>query len=169
MIDSESLALVAKAGADKASRFPAGNYLVSVSLPSGERRVVVTEIEPGGAAESPSFPRRRRRMPPPAPAPPPDGLEGLGPTFGGRVPDVRGTVLRRRRATGASKPVEPRVVVIPRRRARSWRSTSSGGEGVLFAQVGLEDEVPLNVALPVAGPTRQQSCRLTVERGVGAL
>ena len=45
----------------------------------------------------------------------------------------------------------------------------ASGDGILFAQVAREGEVPLVVALPVYGPTSSQSCRLTLAGTPGAL
>ena len=163
VIDSESLALVAKVWCGQTIEVPAGNYLVSVSLPSGQRRVVVTEIEPGGAAVA-QFPSEAPPAPPPAPAVPTRGLDPG--TFGG--PDVRVRCFDVSRDMRIEA-VEPRIAETPTATGLELEIDVVGGEGVLFAQVGLEDKVPLNVALPVAGPTRQQSCRLTVDVSGGSL
>ena len=69
---------------------------------------------------------------------------------------------------GAYEPVDPPVSVVSRSSTRAELAVSAYGAGLLFAQVAGANEVPLNVALPIYGPTISQSCRLTIEHGVAA-
>ena len=52
-----------------------------------------------------------------------------------------------------------------RRPDRVELDVSASGDGLLFAQVAAPGETPLNVALPIYGPTSSQRCRLTIEWG----
>lgn len=175
VIDSTTLELVASPACGEEVEVPAGTYVVSATLPSGERSVGVAEVAanelselalagPAAAAEPPP--------PPPPPASPAPGLEELGPPAGAdAAPAVKsGWFLRFRvRTQQGFEPDEPQLDVLAATSERAELTVRASGEGILFAQVARDGEVPLTVALPIYGPTSSQSCRLTLGGWPGGL
>ncbi len=169
VIDSTTLQLVQTATCNQEITLPAGKYLVSAALASGGRPLGVTEVSAGDLSElTLSAVEELADEPPPAPAPPPAGLEGLGPTRGdGASPAAAWHVrFHSRTPEGTYEPEDPPVSVVSRSDTRVELAVSASGGGPLFAQIAGANEVPLNVALPIYGPTVSQSCRLSIERGV---
>jgi len=177
VIDSTTLELVASPACGEEIEVPAGTYVVSATLPSGERSVGVAEVAanelselalagPPAAAEPPS-------PPPPPPAAPAPGLEELGPPAGADASPATGSgwfVRFRVRTQQGFEPDEPQLDVPAAATSEGVELTvRASGEGLLFAQVARVDEVPLNVALPIYGPTSSQSCRLTLGGSPGVL
>lgn len=175
VIDSTTLELVASPACGEEVEVPAGTYVVSATLPSGERSVGVAEVtanelaelalaSPAAVAEPPSPP------PPPAAAPAP-GLEELGPPAGAdAAPATSGWFVRFRvRTEQGFEPDEPQLDVLAATSDGAELTVRASGEGLLFAQVARAGEVPLTVALPIFGPTSSQSCRLTLGGPAGAL
>jgi hypothetical protein len=178
VIDAKTLQLVASPACDEEIELPEGTYLVSAVQPSGQRSVGAVEVAPDQAAElelgtaepapgqaaAPAAP-----VPPPAAAPPPAGeLEGLGPPAGAdAAPAKSGWFVRFH--------VQMQSGFAPATPSFDTAHTESGlelavqasGDGILFAQVAREGEIPLVVALPVYGPTSSQSCRLTLGTATG--
>jgi hypothetical protein len=176
VIDSTTLELVASPACGEEVEVPAGTYVVSATLPSGERSVGVAEVAenelaelalagPAAAAEPPSAPS----PPPAAPAP---GLEELGPPAGAdAAPAAKsGWFLRFRvRTQQGFEADEPQLDVLTATSEGAELTVRASGEGILFAQVARVGEVPLTVALPIYGPTSSQSWRLTLGGPAGAL
>jgi hypothetical protein len=114
------------------------------------------ELELGTAAAVPT--------PTPPAAPPPAGeLEGLGPPAGAdAAPAKSGWFVRFHvQQQSGFVPAEPAFAAAPSDEGFEL-TVQASGDGILFAQVAREVEVPLVVALPVYGPTSSQSCRLTL-------
>ncbi len=180
VIDGTSLQLVAATECNEEIEVPAGTYFVSATLPSGERSVGVAEVAPGelselelgetkAAADSPSA---SAPVPPPAPAAMQNALESLGPDSAAPPPVAKGTWFVRfhiQTPEGAFEPDDPQVKVTSLSAERAELTVSASGNGILFAQVARPGEVPLNVALPIYGPTSSQSCGLTLGGGGAAL
>ena len=167
VIDGTSLQLVAATECNEEIEVPAGTYFVSATLPSGERSVGVAKVAPGElselelgsakvAADSPSA-----SMPSPS-----ETLESLGPGAAAPAPSAaKGTWFVRfhiQTPEGRFEPDEPQVKVTTVSAERAELTVSASGNGILFAQVARHGEVPLNVALPVYGPTSSQSCGLSL-------
>jgi len=169
VIDGTTLQLVQTATCNEEITLPAGKYLVSAALPSGDRPVGITEVSAGDLSELTLSAVDEPAVETPF-APKPGGLEGLGPTRGdGTAPAGAWHVrFHSRTREGAYEPVDPPVSVVSRSATRAELAVSASGDGLLFAQIAGPNEVPLNVALPIYGPTISQSCRLTIERGVAA-
>jgi len=170
LIDAESLELVRTAFCLEEVSVPAGKYLLSSTLPTGERSLGVAEISPGeheevhltfessatvepaeAAAELGSLgppPLRQRMGAEPAPA-----VEAK-PWFLRYLSRGPLGVKAARAQTEVEKTSEDGTV--------EFAVRVSGEEGVVFAQVAADGQVPQNVALPVNGRTSSQSCRLTV-------
>ena len=173
VIDAKTLQLVASPACDEEIELPEGTYLVSAVQPSGQRSVGTIEVAPDqaaelelGTAESMPMPKPAPAPPaePPAAAPPPDGeLEGLGPPAGAdAAPAKSGWFVRFHVQTQEGfQPAEPSFDVNASGGGFELTVRASG-DGILFAQVAREGEIPLVVALPVYGPTSSQSCRLTL-------
>jgi hypothetical protein len=173
VIDAKTLQLVASPACEEAIELPEGTYLVSATQPSGERSVgaievaadQTAELELGTAAAKPA------PTPPPAPPPPTDALEGLGPPAGADgAATTSGWFVRFHVQTPAGfQPAEPSYDVTASGEEGVELTVRASGEGILFAQVARPGEVPLDVALPIYGPTSSQSCRLTLAGPAGAL
>jgi hypothetical protein len=180
VIDAKTLQLVASPACEEAIELPEGTYLVSAVQPSGERSVgavdvtadQTAELELGTAAAAPGPPPAAPAPPPPAAPPPPptDALEGLGPPAGADAAAVAsGWFVRFHVQTPAGfQPDEPSYDVTASD-GKVELTVRASGDGILFAQVAREGEVPLVVALPVYGPTSSQVCRLTLAGTAGAL
>src|SRR6266404_7167072 len=83
VIDAQSLELVKTARADERIEVPAGQYIVSSTLPSGERALGVAQVSEGtheevALATAATVQAAVEKSPAPAPAPTPT-LERLGP------------------------------------------------------------------------------------------
>lgn len=175
VIDGWTLRLVAATACNEEIEVPAGTYFVSATLPTGERSVAVAEVAPGElfelALEVESLGGEM-----PAPSSPPL-LESLGPTAGEMPPTVAAKTVATpdtwylrfhvQTQEGRFQPADPQVDVTSLAEERAELTVSASGDGILFAQVARAGEVPLNVALPIYGPTSSQSCRLTLE-GAGS-
>ena len=178
VIDSTTLELVASPACGEEVEVPAGTYVVSATLPSGERSVGVAEVAANELSElalagAPTAAEPPPPPPPPPPAAPAPGLEELGPPAGADAAPAAGSgwfVRFRVRTQQGFEADEPQVDVTEAATSEGAVLTvRASGEGLLFAQVARVDEVPLNVALPIYGPTSSQSCRLTLGRSAGAL
>jgi hypothetical protein len=166
VIDGSSLQLVETSTCNEEISLPVGTYLVSTTLPSGERSVGVAEVVSDELAEL----ALTVEQPAAAPPAPPPALESLGPA-GSRVTrsaaasapwHVRFHVQIQ---DGAYELQDPVISVVSRSPERVELDVSASGDGILFAQIAAPGETPLNVALPIYGPTISQLCRLTIERG----
>jgi len=176
VIDGSSLQLVASAACNEEIEVPVGTYVVSATLPSGERSVGVTEVAAGELSELALevFPEIEVKM---FAAPAPMGLESLGPedeapaaeAAPALAPVTWFTRFYVQTHDGRFEPAEPQVSVTSTAADRAELTVSASGDGILFAQVARMGEVPLNVALPIYGPTMSQSCLLTIEGGGSAL
>lgn len=174
VIDGSTLQLVAAAACNEEIEVPVGTYFVSATLPTGDRRVAVAEVAPGELSElSLEVARSGREIPAP-PAPP--LLESLGPTAvelpaGVAEPAATSATwfvrFHVQAQAGRFRPADPQVDVTSLAKERAELTVSASGDGILLAQVARAGEVPLNVALPIFGPTSSQSCRLTLE-GAGS-
>jgi hypothetical protein len=158
VIDARSLALVKTAQLDEELVVPSGAYLLSSTLPSGERAVAVADVAPGGreevslAAPSALLPTEQAVLARPEPI----GQSALATPFylrclgiSVRGVEVVGWTTKPVPSTSEGASVE--LLVEP-----------AGYDGVVFVQVAAEGEVPLNVAVPANGMTSSQSCRVTV-------
>lgn len=177
VLDGQTLQLVAATRCGDEIEVPAGTYFVSAMLPSGERSVGVAEVAPDELYEL------ALRVPAEAGvkssgAPAAMGLENLGPADerlsaeGAPAPLAPGTWFTRfhvQTHEGRFQPAEPQVAVTSISGDRAELTVSASGDGILFAQVARTGEVPLNVALPIYGPTISQSCLLTIQGGGSAL
>jgi hypothetical protein len=161
VIDSETLQLVATSRCDEPVEVPAGTYVVTATLPTGQRTLGVVDVAAGAA----------RAFDLPAPQPAAAAAPGLRPPPRLRVGVTRGRpasawyvrFFERHPGEGYA-PAEPDAQVEDARLpalGTALRVSPRGG-GVLFAQLAVPGAVPLNVALPVNGMTSVQSCRLTV-------
>jgi hypothetical protein len=167
VIDGDSLQLVAAAKCGEEIEVPAGTYLVSATLPSGERSVGVAEVTAGELSELSLGVETAETSAAPAAM---GGLESLGPVDQPAVtaPLAPGTFFVRfhvQTPADGFRPAEPQVAVTSSAGDRAELTVSASGDGILFAQACRPGEVPLNVALPIYGPTISQSCLLTVEGG----
>lgn len=172
VIDGSSLQLVAATACNEEIEVPAGTYFVSATLPSGERSLGVAEVAPDELYEL-----ALKVAKPGVDTPAPMGLESLGP--GGAPPAAEAapaaspgswfTRFHVQTPEGHFQPAEPQVHLTSTTGDRVELTVSASGDGILFAQVACPGEVPLNVALPIYGPTISQSCLLTIEGGGSAL
>ena len=175
VIDGSSLQLVAATACNEEIEVPAGTYLVSATLPSGERSVGVAEVVSGELYElALGVAELGAEM---SAAPAPMGLESLGPADAppaaeaapAMAPGTWFTRFQVQTPEGHFQPAEPQVYAASVTGDRAELTVSASGDGILFAQVARPGEVPLNVALPIYGPTISQSCLLTIEGGGSAL
>jgi len=170
VIDAATLQLVETSKCNTEISLPVGTYVVTTTLPSGARSQGVAEVRSDELAEL-----ALTVAEPVVESPAPDGaaLESLGPTRGevtrsAAAPAPAPTWHLRfhvRTHDGVFQPDEPHVSVVSRLPDRVELEISASGEGLLFAQVAAAGETPLNVALPIYGPTISQRCRLTIEPG----
>jgi hypothetical protein len=180
VIDSETLQLVKRAIADDEVEVPAGRYVLSSTLPSGERALGVAEVAVGELEQVELTPETEavavEAVPEPAQAP---QLETLGPAPKARsdaeVADASAAV-----GAAALEPFLLRYLGVSGDHIKPFEATTevagmaAGGtavelivrapafDGVIFIQLASAEEVPLNVALPANGMTGSHSCRLTV-------
>jgi hypothetical protein len=174
VVDARSLALVKTALADEQVEVPAGQYIVSSTLPSGERALGVAQVS-GGAHEEVALAtaagaqaaREASLVPAPAPL-----LESLGPSgdTGEAAPSadlaasapffMRYLGVKRSGVVKADGHTE--VVAVGADGGVELRLRPGGLDGVIFVQLAVPGEVPLNVALPANGMTGSEFCRLTV-------
>ncbi len=168
VIDATTLQLVETSKCNTEISLPVGTYLVTTTLPSGERTQGVAEVVSDELAELALTVAQPAVEAPPGGA----GLESLGPTRGevtrsaGAAPAEPWHLrFHVRTPDGAFQPDEAQVSVVSRAPERVELEISASGDGVLFAQVAATGETPLNVALPIYGPTISQHCRLTIEPG----
>lgn len=165
VIDGKTLQLVETSTCNEEISLPVGTYLVSTTLPSGERSLGVAEVVSDELSELALTVDQPAVVPPPEPA-----LESLGSAGGAlrrsATPPERWHVrFHAQTQLGAYEPEEPLISVISRSPGRVELEVSASGDGILFAQIAEPGETPLNVALPIYGPTISQHCRLTIERG----
>jgi hypothetical protein len=169
VLDGTTLQLVETSTCDEEIALPVGTYVVTTTLPSGKRSLGVAEVVSDELAELALVVSE-----PAAEAPPRPPLESLGPTRGRLTRSARAAEpwhVRfhvRRASDGTFEPDEPQVRVVSRSTEQVELEVSASGDGVLFAQVAARRETPLNVALPIYGPTISQDCLLTIERGPSA-
>jgi len=171
VVDAQSLELVKTALADEQVEVPAGQYIVSSTLPSGERALGVAQVA-GGAHEEVALATAASAAAattsaPDAPAP---TLERLGSgDVGQAAPStdvasarffMRYLAVKRGGVVKADGSTE--VIGVGADGSVELRLRPRGLEGVIFMQLAVPGEVPLNVALPANGMTGSESCRLTV-------
>jgi hypothetical protein len=168
VIDAGSMQLVTTALCDEEVSVPAGKYLLSSTLPTGERSLAVADVSEGKLEEVELM---TLELPPAAD--PAGGeaampaLESLGPPRAAehQVPTVQEWFLRfvcvgPQGLRDAS--VQTRVEKVQPDGTVEVALRVGGTPGVIFAQVAAIGQVPQNVALPANGMTRSDSCRLTV-------
>jgi hypothetical protein len=179
VIDSKTLELVTTAVAGEEVQVPVGQYVLSSTLPSGERSLGVADVSPGELEHVELAPETAPSAVEAVPeAPQSPQLESLGPsTDGGESGAEAQTVeaptlvepffLRYLGVSGDR--VEPldvaTEVVAPAAGAAAAVDLvvrAPGYNGVVFVQLAAHGEVPLSVALPANGMTGSQSCRVTV-------
>jgi hypothetical protein len=160
VIDGDSLQLVAAATCDEEIEVPAGTYVVSATLPSGERSVGVTEVTAGKLSElSLGVEEAAESATPTAMG----GFEGLVPADAPVAPGMFFVRFHVQTLADGFQPAEPPVTLTSSSGGRAELTVPASGDGILFAQAARPGDVPLNVALPIYGPTSSQSCLLTVE------
>jgi hypothetical protein len=173
VIDGSSLQLVAATACNEEIEVPAGTYFVSATLPSGERSVGVADVVSGELSElALGVAELGAEMPAASMS-----LESLGPVdeppaaeaAPEAAPGSWFTRFHVQTPEGHFQPADPQVHVESVSGDRAELTVSASGDGILFAQVARPGEVPLNVALPIYGPTISQSCLLTIEGGRSAL
>jgi hypothetical protein len=177
VVDAQSLQLIKTAVADEQLEIPAGQYVLSSTLPSGERTFGITEVSPGEHQEVALSPAQRGTVPAHAPTiedlkpsdEPGDGRAVVAPAAGVSPFFLRYLNLRREGVEVGSGGI--RVVDI-RGPNVELQLTPYGVDGVVFIQLALPGEVPLNIALPANGMTGSQDCSLTTTvkpRLIGAI
>lgn len=167
VIDGKNLQLVAAATCGEEIEVPAGTYLVSATLPSGERSLGVAEVTAGELSELSLAVEKTAEVSAEPAAMGGGGLEALGPIDEPPVaaPVAPGTFFVRfyvQTPKYGFEPDEPRVAVTSSSGDQVELTVSASGDGILFAQAARPGDVPLNVALPIYGPTISQSCLLTL-------
>jgi len=166
VIDAASMELVTTALCDEEVSVPAGKYLLSSTLPTGERSLAVADVSEGQLEEvklvTSELPAAGPAGGEAAPA-----LESLGPPKAAARPAptvkewfVRFACVGPEGVQDAK--VETRVEKIQPDGRVEVELRVGGAPGVIFAQVAAVGHVPQNVALPANGRTRSDSCRLTV-------
>jgi hypothetical protein len=176
VIDAKTLELVTTTPTDQEVQVPAGQYLLSSTLPSGERSLGVAEVSPGELEHVELAPETAPAAGEAAPeTPPAPELESLGPTTDGGETGADAVeapaklepfFLRYLAVSGDS--VEPLDVATEVASGCEGGATVDlvvrvpGSAGVVFVQLAAQGEVPLSVALPANGMTGSQSCRVTV-------
>jgi hypothetical protein len=170
IIDADSMQLVETALSDEEVSVPAGKYLLSSTLPTGERSLAVADVSAGELEEVSLAPAAEPPVAEPAEsaAPATPELESLGPPEGAApspAPTVEEWFVRYVcvgpegiQDTGAKTEVEK----IGDDGTVELSLRVDGAAGVVFAQVAAVGHVPQNVALPVNGMTTSDTCRLTV-------
>jgi hypothetical protein len=171
LIDARSLELVTTTLANEEIEVPAGQYVVSSTLPSGERALTVTTVS-SGAQEEVALPVTARIDAYAAtPVVPPSTFEQLGSSpeaalDAGGPPEPLDFFLRYlgvRRDGIDLLGAECDIVGLVNGGADiELLVRPPAYEGVVFTQLAAPGVVPLNIALPANGMTSVQSCRLTV-------
>ncbi len=176
VVDAQSLELVKTALAGEQIEVPVGQYVVSSTLPSGERTLGIAQVS-GGVHEEVALAtaasvQEAVEAPVAEPAPAP-ALESLGPSadaLGQAAPPatdvasppapffLRYLGVRR----GSVEIADGNTEVVGVDGGVELQLRPGGLDGVVFVQLAVPGEVPLNVALPANGMTGSQSCRLTV-------
>jgi hypothetical protein len=168
VINGDSLQLVTAGTCGEEIEVPAGTYVVSATLPSGERSVGIAEVTAGKLSEL-SLEVEQAAAPTAMGG---GGIEGLGPADAPAAATSvsPGTFFLRFHVQtyDGFQPADPEVAVTSPSGDRAELTVSASGNGILFAQAARPGEVPLNVALPIYGPTISQACLLTVE-GTGTV
>jgi hypothetical protein len=151
VIDSETLALVETVQCDELVEMVPGKYVVSSTLPSGERSVAVANVTAGAteevelvAVDGPSSP----------------GVDGSPPPQIGRL-FMRYLCSGRNGVTLADADTEL-ARVSNGGNAVDLTLRAGTYDGVLFAQFATAGEVPLSVGLPINSATRSAICHVTV-------
>jgi hypothetical protein len=152
-VRDSSLALVQSAYAGQEIEVPAGSYVVSTLLPTGEQHTEVVEVKAGSQETVP--------LTAPAPSPEPVGaaegdLEALG-----AEPTGAPWFLRFVPAEPGADP-EVREVVHGPDRLEAALNIHSAGLRVTFAQIAAEGQVPVSIALPIGQGTLSSTCELRV-------
>jgi hypothetical protein len=170
VIDADSMQLVETALSNEEVSVPAGKYLLSSTLPTGERSLAVAQVSAGELEEVSLVPSEQPPISDPgggAPsvAPP---LESLGPPKAEaprRSPAVEEWFVRYV-CVGPQgiedTSVHTEVEKIGEDETVELSLRVDGAFGVVFAQVAAVGQIPQNVALPVNGITTSDACRLTV-------
>jgi hypothetical protein len=166
VIDADSMQLVKTALRDEEVSIPAGKYLLSSMMPTGERSLAVADVSQGEYEEV-------TLAEPPAPAPGGAGpatsaLESLGPPPAPAVapaPVLQEWFLRY--ASLGPQGLQETIVHTQVEKIGTDGTVDltlrvAGVPGVVFLQVAAVGQVPQNVALPVNGMTASDSCRLAV-------
>jgi hypothetical protein len=169
VIDADSMQLVKTALRDEEVSVPAGKYLLSSMMPTGERSLAVADVSEGEHEEV-----TLDQPPVTGPAggePATSALESLG-----------ATTLEPAAAPPAAPALEEWFLRYSCLGPQGLQDTSiqtqvekigtdgtveltlrvAGVPGVVFVQVAAVGQVPQNVALPVNGITASDSCRLAV-------
>lgn len=166
VIDAGSMQLVKRALCDEEVSVPAGKYILSSTLPTGERSVAYADVSEGKREEVNLVALEQLPVAGPEAAMP--GLESLGPPepAPSPVPSVEEWFLRfvcvgPQGVEDAG--VETKVEKSGKDGTVELTLRPEGVPGVVFVQVAAVGHVPKNAALPVNGITTSGSCRLTVE------
>lgn len=151
MIDSESLALVTVARCDDEVEVPTGTYILSSTLPTGERSVAFAEVAPDSLVEVELAPLDE---------PTPATRDGM------RKFDASAPLFVRFLCSGRSGvdvvASDAQVTRVPDRGGMELEVRAGRHNGVLFAQFAAPGEVPLSVALPIHAATDSRACRVSV-------
>jgi hypothetical protein len=169
VIDANSMQLVTTALRDEEVSVPAGKYLLSSMMPTGERSLAVADVSEGEHEEV------TLAEPPVAGptegAPATSALESLGPTTlePAAAPPVAPALeewFLRYACLGPQgledTSVQTQVEKIGTDGTVQLTLRVAGVPGVVFVRVAAVGQVPQNVALPVNGMTASDSCRLAV-------
>jgi hypothetical protein len=165
VIDADSMQLVKTALRDEEVSVPAGKYLLSSMMPTGERSLAVADVS-GGEHEEVTLEQPPAAGPGGA-GPATSALESLGPPAPAAAPApaleewfLRYACLGPQGLEDAS--VQTQVEKIGTDGTVELTLRVAGVPGVVFLQVAAVGQVPQNVALPVNGITASDSCRLAV-------
>lgn len=164
VIDADSMQLVRTALRDEEVSVPAGKYLLSSMMPTGERSLGVADVSEGEHEEV-----TLAEPPVAAPiegAPATSALESLGPTTLEPAAPALDEWFLRYACLGPQgleeTSVQTQVEKIGADGTVELTLRVAGVPAVVFVQVAAVGQVPQNVALPVNGMTATDSCRLAV-------
>ncbi len=171
VIDGSSLTLVASSREQLISIAP-GRYLVTATMPTGQRAMDVVEIV-AGKTEEVELGRAQFEVDVRGDTQPDLGPGVLAPL---ESPGAAGSAAASAEPAAwmvrfvsfacakSSRPVEPQVEVrTTKGPAQPELIVSAPNDRPMLAQVTLANDVPLNVAIPIARETLASSCSLTVE------
>jgi hypothetical protein len=169
VIDADSMQLVKTALRDEEVSVPAGKYLLSSMMPTGERSLAVADVSEGEHEEV-----TLDQPPVTGPAggePATSALESLGattlePAAAPPAAPALGEWFLRYSCLGPQglqdTSIQTQVEKIGTDGTVELTLRVAGVPGVVFVQVAAVGQVPQNVALPVNGITASDSCRLAV-------